>query len=402
MSCPYSIQISGPLKPFIDGAWDALEEQGYAPLSNRRVLQAISRLSKWLQHKGLEATALGPALAAEFFRDERKVGHFSHRSIKTLRPLIEYFRTKGIELERDASEPQSPFDRVLKQYEVYLQQERGLVPRTVRQLLDDARRYLSRHTGSSGIRFDRITVDDLRTYVLQKSHRYQVATTKVIVSNLRSLMRFLHLRGEIPHDLSGAIPAIAGWRQSGLPKALSDAEVGALLGSCDRRTRVGRRDFAMMLCMVRLGLRAGEVAALTLDDLHWARGEVLIHGKGGHEDWLPIPTDVGTAVAGYLRRGRPKSSIRQVFLLSRAPYSGVSSGTVKAVVRGACKRAGQPSVGAHRLRHTAATQMLRQGANLEEIGQVLRHRHLGTTAIYAKVDRTTLRELVQPWPGGAS
>jgi integrase len=174
-----------------------------------------------------------------------------------------------------------------------------------------------------------------------------------------------------------------------------------LLAGCDRRRTVGRRDYAILLLLVRLGLRAGEVATMQLEDLNWRAGEILVRGKGDRLDRLPLPVDVGEALVSYLRR-RGSSEFRTVFLKAKAPAGAMSRGAVCGVVHDACGRAGVPPVGAHRLRHTAATAMLREGASLVEIAQVLRHREIKTTAAYAKVDRTRLRELAMRWPGGAS
>ena len=202
-----------------------------------------------------------------------------------------------------------------------------------------------------------------------------------------------------------AVPSVADLRDRSLPRGLDPAAVRRLLASCDRRRLVGRRDFAILLLLSRLGLRAGEVAAIELDDMDWRAGMLLVHGKGSREDALPLPVDVGEAIVSYLRR-RPRCACRALFLRVTAPRLGMDRCTVAWVVRAACDRAGLPRVGAHRLRHTAATQMLRGGASLPEIGQVLRHREQKTTAIYAKVDHTALRTLARPWPvaahGGAS
>jgi integrase len=196
-----------------------------------------------------------------------------------------------------------------------------------------------------------------------------------------------------------AVPKVASWRLATLPKAVDTATVKALLASCDRRTSFGRRDFAVLMMLVRLGLRAGEVTSLHLEDIDWRAGEILIRGKGPRLERLPLPVDVGEAIAGWLRRGRPRCSTREVITRVRAPHEALTSGGISAIVHAACLRAGVDHIHAHRLRHTAATDMLRAGAGLVEIGQVLRHRSLITTAIYAKVDRAGLRELASPWPG---
>lgn len=212
-------------------------------------------------------------------------------------------------------------------------------------------------------------------------------------------MRFLFMSGHVATQLDAAVPKVGSWRLAGLPKSFGRQEVEGLLASCDRRSTFGRRDFAVLTVLVRLGLRAGEVAALELADIDWRAGEVTIRGKGRREERLPLPLDVGDAVVGWLRRGRPDCECPKIITRVRAPHGGLTSGGVSAIVRAACVRAGLPELNAHRLRHTAATEMLRAGAGLGEVGQVLRHASVLTTAIYAKVDRDRLRELAQPWPG---
>jgi integrase len=201
--------------------------------------------------------------------------------------------------------------------------------------------------------------------------------------------------------LAAAVPALANRRLAGLPKAITPEEVQKLLQSCDRRTPVGRRDYAAVLLMVRLGLRAGEVAGLRLEDLDWTHGELVIRGKPRRQDRLPLPRDLGEAIVAYLKHGRPRSKYREIFLRVRAPHRPAGRPAVTSLVRAAGKRAGLDAVSAHRLRHTAATQMLRKGASLSEVAHVLRHRHIDTTAIYAKVDHRRLRSLGRAWPGGA-
>jgi integrase/recombinase XerD len=222
------------------------------------------------------------------------------------------------------------------------------------------------------------------------------------VSALRSLLGFLHADGTLAVSLSTAVPSVAARRLAGLPRPLTASEVRALLEACDRRTTVGRRDYAMVVLLSRLGLRSGEVARLALDDIDWRAGEIVVSGKGSRIERLPLPADVGEAVAGYLRRGRPASAQgRTVFVRVRAPHRGLSSGGVTQAVFAAGQRAGLGAVYAHRLRHSAATAMLAGGAPLAEIGQVLRHRRVLTTAIYAKVDVASLATIVRPWPTGA-
>lgn len=221
------------------------------------------------------------------------------------------------------------------------------------------------------------------------------------MAGLRPLLRYLHVTGLIETPLVWAVPGVADLRDRSLSRGVEPQVVARLLASCDRRRTVGRRDYAILLLLVRLGLRAGEVAAIHLDDLDWRAGEILVRGKRDRQDRLPLPVDVGQALVSYLQR-RDRSEFRPVFLRMHAPAGALTRIGVCGVVHDACVRAGVPPVGAHQLRHTAATAMLREGASLSEIAQVLRHREIKTTAQYAKVDRARLRPLAMPWPGGAS
>jgi integrase/recombinase XerD len=241
-------------------------------------------------------------------------------------------------------------------------------------------------------------------FVLATCPGMRKGSAKLTVTALRSLLGFLHVEGLIGEPLGQHVPSVASWRLAGLPRALEPGQVQALLASCDQHTAAGRRDFAMLTLLARLGLRAGEVAALMLDDIDWRAGEITVRGKGSRCERLPLPADAGEAIAGYLLDGRPEpfESARQVFLRARAPHRALTVGGVSGAVSTAGQRAGIGPVRAHRLRHSAATGMLAAGASLTEIGQVLRHRRLLSTAIYAKADTGALRTLARPWPGGAS
>ena len=204
----------------------------------------------------------------------------------------------------------------------------------------------------------------------------------------------------LPESLSAAVPSVAGWRLAGLPRGLEPGQARRLLSSCDRRSTLGRRDFAILTLLLRLGLRRGEAARLALGDVDWRAGEIVVHGKGGRLDRLPLPGDVGEAIVAYLQRGRPSTGHRELFLRALAPIGPLAGGGVSWIVRRACRRAGTEEVGAHRLRHTAACEMVAAGVPLPEIGEVLRHRSLASTALYARVDLDALRSVAVPWPGG--
>ena len=238
-------------------------------------------------------------------------------------------------------------------------------------------------------------------FLARECPRRSVAGARALVAGLRPLLRYLHVAGLVGAPRVWAVPGVADLRDRSLPRGVEPRVVAGLLASCDRRRTVGRRDYAILLLLVRLGLRAGEVAVIQLDDLDWRAGEILVRGKRDRQDRLPLPVDVGQALVSYLQR-RGSSEFRAVFLRMHAPAGALTRVGVCGVVHDACVRAGVPPVGAHQLRHTAATAMLRQGASLAEIAQVLRHQEIKTTAQYAKVDRARLRPLAMPWPGGAS
>lgn len=294
----------------------------------------------------------------------------------------------------------STADAVLGAFGQYLFDERALASLTVGSYVLRARRFLAGLPG--GEQLAELTTKDVTAAVLRESASASPASMQFFVVALRSFLRFCFLEGLTPVDLSAAALGLRVRRRSPLPQGISRSGADALLKSCDRRRSTGRRDYAILVVLLRLGLRAGEVAALTLDDIDWRAGQVVVHGKGGRIDSLPLPNDVGAAMAGYLRRGRPASERRELFLTSLAPVGAISRAGVSRVVRRACRRAGIAPIGSHRLRHTVACDMVAAGVSLPEISQVLRHRHLSTTAIYARVDLAALRAVAQPWPGSAT
>lgn len=293
-----------------------------------------------------------------------------------------------------------PVAVLLERYRRYLALERCLAGETVRSYIGEARPFLERRVLRGQLDLEHLTPDEISAFIQETCSRRPRQSVKVTVTALRSLLRFLHRDGVLEESLTGAVPAVAFWRLAGLPQAVESDVVDRMLASCDRRTPAGRRDFAILLLLVRLGLRRGEVAGLTLDDCDWRAGELIVRGKGARRDRMPLPVDVGEALVDYLSHGRPAGARgRPLFIRLQAPLVALDSGGVGSVVRRAARRAGVGSVNAHRLRHTVATEALRKGAPLAEVGELLRHAHLATTAIYAKVDRERLRILARPWPG---
>lgn len=400
MSRVLRVRVAGPLAGHVEGFQAELARLEYTPLSAANQLRLMAHLSRWLIQEGLLPSELTVAQVERFLVARRSAGYVCWLSMRGLAPMLGYLRTVGA-----VPEPPVPVlsavERLLAEYDVYLRIERGLAPSTVRNSTDVARLFLGRTQPAGELDLASLDAAMVAGFVSGECIGRGVGQAKNTVTGLRALLRYLHLQGVTSASLVNVVPAVAGWRGGSLPRALPKGQFEKMLGACDRRRRVGRRDFAVLLLLARLGLRACEVAALELGDIDWRAGDLLVRGKGRREERMPVPTDVGEALVGYLRV-RGHSLHRAVFLQIRAPHGPISDGAVKSLVREASRRAGLDPVGAHRLRHTAATQMLRSGASLTEIGQVLRHRDPTTTAIYAKVDRTALRDLALPWPGGAS
>lgn len=401
MGNPSRVRVTGPLEPYACGFRRELVQQGYTPNSAGNQLQLMAHASRWLASRGLGVCDLTPERVEEFLEARRAEGYVLWLSTRAIAPVLAYLRGLGAVPAPSPTGPASPAEELLERYRAYLVRERGLTASTICSYLAVAKLFLLPRSPGGNVDFDHLTAVEVCDFVLRECTGRAVGSAKYIVCGLRSLLRFLYVEGHTENQLAPAVPKVAGWRLAGLPKGCGPKEVVRLLASCDRRSRFGRRDFAVLSLLVRLGLRAGEVAALELADIDWRAGALVIRGKGRRQERLPLPPDVGDALVGWLRRGRARCECTKVFTRVRAPRRGLTSGGVSAIVTAASARAGLPKVNAHRLRHTAATEMLRAGASLPEVGEVLRHASLLTTSIYAKVDRTALRSLAQPWPGSA-
>ena len=395
------INVPGPLAPYAASFEKDLGEQGYRS-GQVRLLWLMAEVSHWLGDQNLAAGDLTAQRVDQFLSTRRVAGRASSLSVRGLSPLLNHLIGIGIVSQFEPVVADTPVERLMERYRRYLAEERGLAAQSIRHYVDVANLFCSSLPGGDELEMDGVTTARITEFVLAECRRCQPASAKAMTTRLRSLLRFFYVEGLTPTPLAGAVPTVPSWRQSSLPKALSASEVTRLLKSCDRRKAVGRRDFTILVVLSRLGLRAGEVAGLQLGDIDWHQGELVIRGKGNREDRLPLPVDVGEAIVAWLQRGRPRCGCQSVFLRLRAPHRGHSSGGISAIVIRACERAGLSPVGAHRLRHTAATEMLRAGGSLAEVGQILRHRSHDTTSIYAKVDRRSLIAVVRPWPGGAA
>ena len=397
------VRVTGPLAEYAEGFGRYLAGAGYTPLSAANQLRVMARLSRWLAGRGLGPAGLSAGRVEEFLAWCRASGYTCWLSARGLAPLLGFLRGLGVAPVPRCDPAATPADVLVGRYRAYLAGERGLAASTIGYYVAEARLFLGRVAGADLAGLAGLTAAGVSRFVTAECRSRSTGSAKIVVTALRSLLRFLLLDGVIAADLAAAVPAVAGWRGAGLPKALPDEQVAALLASCDRATAAGRRDFAVLTLLARLGMRACEAAALELDDIDWRAGTVTVRGKGRRDEQLPLPSDAGEALAGYLRDGRPAGAAsRRVFLAARAPGGGLSAGAVKMIVRQRSRAAGLAPSGAHRLRHTAATQMLRAGSPLAEVGQVLRHRSAVTTAIYAKVDHAALSQLAMPWPGGLS
>jgi integrase/recombinase XerD len=393
------VRVGGPLEPFVDGFAGVLGEAGYLPGAAALQLRLLAHLSRWLEKERLSPGALSDA-ELNRFRREHVAGYASLRGVEGMVPLLKYLRALGLVPAATTPVLTAP-EALLERYRQYLTVERGLTRESARGYLDIVRPFVDSRVNASGeLEFLDLQAGDVLGFVLAENGRLSRRSAKSLVSALRSLLGFLHVHGLIARPLASGVPSVAGWRLAGLPRALSVEQVQALLNSCDLSSVAGRRDFAILTMLSRLGVRRGEVAALTLDDIDWHAGELVISGKGNRVERLPLPVDVGEAIAAYLREGRPSFSGREVFVRVKAPRAALTPGGVTQVVVSASKRAGIGEVTAHRLRHTAATELLAQGAPLAEIGELLRHRSVLTTAIYAKVDHGRLADLARPWPEG--
>ena len=402
MSSWTKVKVAGVLAPYASGFGRELRSCGYTDVSTAEQLRVMSHLSRWMAREGLDA--LSCEQVAAYCQARKADGYVARLTPGSLGQLRAFLQAQGVlSVSPAAGPPASPEEQLLGRYQAHLADERGLVPAVVSQYLKAAALFLAAYPGAAAGQ-PGPGAAAVSAFCARELPRRSPAGAADLASALRSFLRFLHVEGLV-------VAPVASWhlwrRRSppwrtgkgcGLPRALPPATVAKLLASCDRRTRLGRRDYAMLMLLARLGLRAGEVASLSLDDLGWRAGELTVHGKGGRDDRLPLPCDAGAALAAYLR-SRPRVSTRTVFLRAIAPVGAMTPGGVTWAVYNACDRSGVPRAGAHRLRHSLATQMLATGSSLAEVGQVLRHARAATTAIYAKADHRALDAVVLPWPG---
>ncbi|WP_198413623.1 MULTISPECIES: site-specific integrase [unclassified Cryobacterium] len=387
------------MAPYIAGLDSKLASAGYTPGTRRNMLKVVGDVGRWLVDEQLAAADFNESRVAVFVAARTQAGFRQKYYWPNFAVMLELLREQGVLAPLPVAAV-SPLESVLTDYRQWLFQEKDLATMTVLRYENLARRFLQ--IGQpAGHLVDTSTLSGthVSAFILAESGRVSLGSARGRVAEMRSLLRYLFITERTSWNLAGCVPSVAGWRDAHLPVSLSVEQVEAMVASCDCSTSTGRRDRAIMLLLARLGLRSIEVARLRLDDIDWRAGEITVRGKARRRDRMPLPVDAGEALADYLQQGRPASPCREVFITERAPRKPIPANLVGDVVRRAGRRAHCPAGKAHRLRHALATEMLTKGTPLVDIGQVLRHRDLATTAIYAKVDIASLREMAQDWPG---
>lgn len=394
---------AGPLGAHIDDYIALLQKQGYVRHSIRCKVRAVAAFSRWLDKQKIALEDVDPDKVARFLARRKRRPREDVGANAALRQMTDLLRRKQLVPAVTTSKQLTERERAEDDFRQHILQARGLSRTTVSCYQRCVSRFLHDRFADGPIRFDQVVGSDITDFIQRYARGCSFSRGQQAVTALRAFLAHLRQRGETVVDLSASVPRLAHWSLARLPSYLRADQVARILKRCDRTTALGRRDFAVLLLLARLGLRAGEVAALRLDDVNWELGSLTIRGKGGRWTQMPLPQDVGEAIVEYLTNGRPSCVERRLFVRAKAPWVGLrSAATISIIASHALARAriDHPRGGAHIFRHTLATQMLRQGASLSQIGDLLRHLHPDTTRIYAKVDLSALRQLAMPWPGG--
>ena len=405
LSQPTSLECGrdiGPLHPSIPDFTKFLVGCGYSISSVDHRRRLITALDQWLLKHHVDLKTFDESRIEQFLRERRKQRSAQFADPPTLRCFLKYVRDTKLVPLPSIKRAKTPVDLLQARFKEYLIDERGLKQKTQDQYLQVTRKFLLGCFKDRSILPQELGQRDVAQFVLSQVRGTSPVTGQRATTVLRSFFRFLYHRGEVRRDLAACVPAVAHWSLSPVPKYLTTEQVELLLQKCDQDDATGQRDYAILLLLARLGLRAGEVVNMVLDDIDWEAGELTVKGKGSRRDRLPIPEDIGNVLVRYLQKVRPQCATRRVFIRMYAPHRGFTGpSSITVIVQQALDRAGLKPAhrGAHLLRHSLATRMLGGGASLAEIGKILRHELIKTTAIYAKVDLPGLRALAQPWPG---
>ena len=381
-----------------------LVDEGRAWQGTWRCLSVVGGLLRWIDSRCCALADLDEHIVERYLRYRAGRQTIQPGDRRALERWLMLLREEQA-IATAAPPSLTPHDRIFQEFDEYLRTERGLAPRSIVRHLPTIRQFLHEVCPAGANDLGKISRESVVGFIVRHAQDWSPKTGKVMCWSVRAFLRYLHHKGLHPASLADCVPSIRRWKLATLPTYLSAAEVQKALDGCDRTTAMGRRDYAILMMLAKLGLRADEVATLTLDNIDWRAGELLVRAKGRQRVRMPMPPDVGAAVVAYLRDGRPRSSSRRLFVRTLAPHVGFASGTsITWIAKSALDRAGIEGCahrGAHIFRHSLATELLRSGATLSEIGQVLGHQSHDTTRIYAKVDIAALRTLSLPWPGGA-
>ncbi len=396
-------EAGGPLHSYIPDFTDSLANRGYSKQCIAYKVHLVRAFDQWVRQRRIKMEGFTEKRIQGFIRHRAKRYSKKRGDAATLRSLLK--RLQKANVVSYLQPKMSALDQLQLRFAQHLTEQRGLRPKSVRQYLFHSRRFLVERFADGPLSLSELNAQDIVRCILRQARIVSPHAARCMAKALRSLLRFLQQSGEIVIDLAARVPSVANWNLSGLPKYLLPQQVNLVLRKSNQDDPIVRRDRVILLLLARLGLRAAEIVDMRLDDIDWEAGELTVRGKGGRLDKLPLPRDVGRALAHYLKQLRPPCTCRKVFIRSAAPHEGLAdSAAVDIVVQRALRRAGisPPNRGAHLFRHSLATQMLRNGASMSEIAKVLRHQSESSTAIYAKVDLSALRSIAQPWPGGAA
>lgn len=399
MGDPLKVRVSGPLAGLVPSFRQELFRLGYASNTVAHQLRLVAGLSRWLAGRGMGAADLSESVAESFMRSWRRT-HVNLRTTRALKPFIGFLDSSGVQRKHDVPKTLSPADRILGDFARYLVAERALRPATVTNYLNQTGPFLRWRIERAGADFGRLGTDEVTDFLLYRAESETLGSIKVAATAIRSLLRWMFMTGITSSRLDAAVGSVAYSSYAGLPKSLTNTQVQAVARQADSSNVGAARNGVLVAVLARLGLRAGEAAALRLDDINWRSGTITVPGKAGRRVVMPLPVDVGAALAEYLSTERPAADDRHVFLRVLAPHRAMSPAGISQVINGMGARAGiNGRISAHRLRHYAATADLAAGGNLTEAGQLLRHTDRATTRIYARVDLDMLRTLAVPWPG---